>query len=308
MPEFRCTSCSKLLRTPHESAGKKAKCPQCGAVVDVPGTSDAPSIDSPPADAAQNPFSTSPVATPGAQPESGNPYAAPTVGGSSSLLKPADDGPRGGLPWERDRKSVSSFWETAKLVIGSPNVAFNNVSRQGGLGDPLLFAVAGGFCGALINAVYNSLFQIVLLGFVAGAADGGAEAGAGIGFQVALQFVAAFFGGTIAVIFGVFVSAGLYHLFLWVLKGANHPFEATFRVVAYVTGAVSLLQVIPICGQYVYTFVGLVYMIVGLQPVQQTTVGKAAGAVLLPVVVCLLLVGMVVGLGVMLAIGVGGAG
>lgn len=34
--EFRCPSCSKLLRTPDESAGKKAKCPQCGAIVDVP--------------------------------------------------------------------------------------------------------------------------------------------------------------------------------------------------------------------------------------------------------------------------------
>lgn len=34
--EFRCTSCSKLLRTPDESAGKKAKCPECGTIVDVP--------------------------------------------------------------------------------------------------------------------------------------------------------------------------------------------------------------------------------------------------------------------------------
>jgi hypothetical protein len=34
--EFRCSHCQKLLRTPDESAGRKAKCPDCGAIVDVP--------------------------------------------------------------------------------------------------------------------------------------------------------------------------------------------------------------------------------------------------------------------------------
>jgi hypothetical protein len=36
--EFRCSGCSKLLRTPDESVGKQARCPHCGAVVDVPST------------------------------------------------------------------------------------------------------------------------------------------------------------------------------------------------------------------------------------------------------------------------------
>ncbi len=34
--EFRCTSCGKLLRTGDGTAGRQAKCPQCGAVVMVP--------------------------------------------------------------------------------------------------------------------------------------------------------------------------------------------------------------------------------------------------------------------------------
>lgn len=34
--EFRCNGCSRILRTPDESAGKKARCPQCGAIVDIP--------------------------------------------------------------------------------------------------------------------------------------------------------------------------------------------------------------------------------------------------------------------------------
>jgi len=34
--EFRCTQCGKLLRTPDETAGKQARCPECGTTVPVP--------------------------------------------------------------------------------------------------------------------------------------------------------------------------------------------------------------------------------------------------------------------------------
>lgn len=40
--EFRCQQCNKLLRTPDESAGKKGKCPHCGALMDVPTASTEP--------------------------------------------------------------------------------------------------------------------------------------------------------------------------------------------------------------------------------------------------------------------------
>jgi len=43
--EFRCPECSSLLRTPDQSVGKKAKCPRCGAISEVPS---APA-DKPPA-------------------------------------------------------------------------------------------------------------------------------------------------------------------------------------------------------------------------------------------------------------------
>lgn len=34
--EFRCDQCRKLLRTPDDTAGKLAKCPECGSVVTIP--------------------------------------------------------------------------------------------------------------------------------------------------------------------------------------------------------------------------------------------------------------------------------
>ncbi|MEY4179381.1 MAG: hypothetical protein RLY70_2955 [Planctomycetota bacterium] len=37
--EFRCSGCGKLLRTPDESAGQKARCPGCGTIVGIPSAS-----------------------------------------------------------------------------------------------------------------------------------------------------------------------------------------------------------------------------------------------------------------------------
>lgn len=94
--EFRCTGCQKLLRTPDESAGKKARCTNCGAIVDVPLPGSSSGADASPAvpSVFENPFaepgnapasaagpgSSAPPfgAPPGPQPSWGdNPYAAP---------------------------------------------------------------------------------------------------------------------------------------------------------------------------------------------------------------------------------------
>jgi len=92
--EFRCPSCSKLLRTPDESAGKKAKCPQCGSIADVPaqygldpltaGHSAAGPLAPIPPSNPSNPFGAAglPPGKPPVnpfQPDSANPYASPSL-------------------------------------------------------------------------------------------------------------------------------------------------------------------------------------------------------------------------------------
>lgn len=76
--EFRCTQCNKLLRTGDDTAGKHAKCPECGAVMTIPeatvnGGGSAPP---PPPPLGGNPFGPA-----GPQPsfpaDTGNPYQSP---------------------------------------------------------------------------------------------------------------------------------------------------------------------------------------------------------------------------------------
>src|SRR5262245_1819512 len=64
--EFPCSSCQKTLRVPDDAAGKHAKCPSCGTIQLVPGTSPMVPLPSqpqqpwafggPPAGPPENPF------------------------------------------------------------------------------------------------------------------------------------------------------------------------------------------------------------------------------------------------------------
>lgn len=316
--EFRCPSCAKLLRTPDESAGKKAKCPQCGTIADVPHSAgdvtgdndgfgdegfggsdfggDQPAQSPPPdfSDSAdENPFASSPKDS---AKDTDNPYASPSAGATLDFGTKLDSSPRSGLPWETESKSVKSFWKTAKMVIGEPSNAFRQMRREGGLGDPILFGMAGGLAGGLATAVYQSIFQLIMFGFAAaaGGEEGAALIGVGL-FQVAMNFVGAVIGGTIGVIMGMFIGAAITHVMLLMLKGANYPYETTFRVIAFVTGSVALFQIIPIVGQIVQFITSIIYQILGLSPAQDTTTGKACAAVLLPLLICCVVVALAFG-------------
>jgi DNA-directed RNA polymerase subunit RPC12/RpoP len=303
--EFSCPTCSKLLRTPDESAGKKARCPQCSTIVDVPLSAPG-GMSSPftaPDAAGASPFSAPRGATgempppKPAGPGTINPYASPAAAPSRLAEEAVEEAPRIGLPWERQEKSLKVFWETCMMILGSPTLAFSIMYREGGLGAPIIFALIGGAIGGALAGIYNTLLQIGVLAFVTAA--GGQNAPPGLveqtWVQVAIQLPVALAGGTIGMLIGSFIYAGLFHLFLMMLGGARYPFETTYRVVAYVSGATSLIQVIPLCGQYVVGLVALIYWIIGVSVAHRCGGGKAAAAILLPIVVCAVACGLLFG-------------
>jgi len=81
--EFRCGGCGRLLRTADDSAGKQAKCPECGTVMEVPPGGSAasgggygePPGPGPEQAAPGSPFASTPL--PAVDPE--NPYQASGV-------------------------------------------------------------------------------------------------------------------------------------------------------------------------------------------------------------------------------------
>jgi hypothetical protein len=188
---------------------------------------------------------------------------------------------RSGLPWdERHTKGLfSAFIETLQMVLTRPSEAFTAMRREGGLGEPLLYAIIGGSFGLVFYFVYQLAFQS--LGMFANRPNPLAHlVGASVGGVIAIVFV------PVLVVIGVFINAAILHVCLMIVGGAKQPFETTFRVICFASGSVFPLMVVPLCGGLVAGIWDLVLRCIGLARAHETDTGRAVLAVLLPVVVC----------------------
>jgi hypothetical protein len=198
------------------------------------------------------------------------------------LASPAE--PARGIPWD-DRQRlgfVAALIETVKQVLFEAPAFFKAMPVQGGLSGPLLFALVVGYFGLAVQAGYEAIFRSLsgqMLGDFTGHA-GGLERvvelmGSGLGLVLMLVL------GPLFLLIGLFIGAGITHLFLMLLGGARNGFEATFRVTCFAQ-ATALFSVLPFCGTPVQALYQIVLMIVGLAEAHQTGKGTAAAAVLLP--------------------------
>jgi hypothetical protein len=203
---------------------------------------------------------------------------------------------RTGLPWEhrQERGFFNAFIETLTMVLTRPAEAFSVMKREGGLGEPLIYALIGGCVGGIVAFLFQLGFQSI--GLFADQHNAlGAMAGIGIG-SVAIIILMPLF-----MVIGLFIVSAILHLCLMIVGGANQPFETTFRVVAFTHGSTGPLQVVPICGGAIAFFWALVCDCIGLARAHETDTGRAVLAVLLPVIVCcggLLIAFMFLGAGI----------
>lgn len=226
--------------------------------------------------------------------------ATDAAGGGSSAAPaggPAQDGP----PWE-DRERLgfgAAFVDTTKGVLAEPADFFRRMRPSGGLGAPLFYGVLTGYLGFVVTSLYQLVWHLASGGPAVPAGDSPAErlAAAFQGGTTPLQFAINVVIGPIGLAALLFLGAGICHLMLLVLGGARRDFEATFRVVCYAS-ATALFQIVPGCGSLVSGIWNLVAMVVGLSEVHGISRGKAAAAVLLPLVLfCCCLAGLLALLG-----------
>ena len=204
-----------------------------------------------------------------------------TAGGAAAITPGATVAPRSGLPWdERQQKGFfSAFVETLQMVLTRPGEAFTAMRREGGFGEPLIYAVVGASAGAIVQFLFSLILHS--FGFFADRRDAfGAMAGMGIGSVGFIILV------PLAVIIGLFIGAAIIHLCLMIVGGAKQPFETTFRVLAFSQGSTGVLQMIPICGGLIAGVWGLVANCIGLARAHETETGRAVLAILLPLIVC----------------------
>src|SRR5438046_2340805 len=195
-------------------------------------------------------------------------------------LTPEARAPRSGLPWdERQTKGLlNAFIETLQMVLSKPVAAFTAMRREGGLGEPLLYAVIGGSFGGVFAVVYNFALRLFTpFGDRQGAV---AHLFGGLGWIFLLILTPLF------VAIGMFVASAILHVCLMIVGGAKQSFETTFRVVCFAEGSASPLLVIPFCGGLITGIWKIVLYCIGLARAHETDTGRAVIAVLLPLIVC----------------------
>src|SRR6266487_1006939 len=185
-----------------------------------------------------------------------------------------------GLPWdERQTKGLfNAFIETLQMVLSRPVAAFTAMKREGGLGEPLLYAIIGGTLGGVFAITYNfALRSFAPFGDRHGAL---AHVFGGLGWIFLLLLTPLF------VVIGMFVASAILHVCLMIVGGAKQSFETTFRVVCFAEGSASPLLVIPFCGGLIVGIWKVILYCIGLARAHETDTGRVVIAVLLPLIVC----------------------
>jgi hypothetical protein len=200
----------------------------------------------------------------GPPPESGGP--SPGASGSAAAVE------------FRYTDPVQTFIATVQAVVLRPVDFFRGILRQGDFINPLIFAI---IC-YLVSVILGGLLSLIGIG----------ASNQGFGGFITSIILAPIFGAI-----GLFIFAGILHLLVMLIVGSrNSGFEATFRVVAY-SAVTSLVSWIPIIG-WILSLYGIYLGIVGVREMHNTTTGKAALVVLIPVAVAfiiLLLLFIVIG-------------
>jgi hypothetical protein len=152
--------------------------------------------------------------------------------------------------------------------------------KTGGLGGPLLFAIAVSWVTTTVSVGYQAFFSMLnpesfqeeLQGLDIGL------------FWMIMGVVIIFMPLLLAI--GLFLSAGIVHLGLMIFGAARGGFETTFRVLAYTQGAASVLQLLPMCGGLLYSVWYFVSATIGLIKAHRADSWRVILAVLLPLLVC----------------------
>ena len=164
------------------------------------------------------------------------------------------------------------------MVLTRPAEAFSVMKREGGLVEPLIYALIGGCVGGIVSLLFSLGFRSIGL-FADKNNSLAAMTGMGMGFATIILV-------PLFIVIGLFIGSGIVHLCLMIVGGANKPFETTFRVLAFSQGSAGPLQIVPLCGGLISGIWALVCNCIGLARAHETDTGRAVLAVFLPLIVC----------------------
>lgn len=193
------------------------------------------------------------------------------------------------LPWEEPSAGFGSIIPTVVQFVTSPFQAFGRMSLTIDLVRPIAYFVLIALVNVAIGQVWRYLFwsaETSGLEFIPKEVLAQAPwLQAVIGRPNLLVVVVLMVIAPLVNLIGLFIWSGVVHLFLLMVGGAGSDFAATLRVVCY-SQTSGLAVVVPFVGGVIQLMWGLVLQIMGLSQAHRTGGGRAAFAVIGPVVLC----------------------
>lgn len=190
--------------------------------------------------------------------------------GADPVAEPAE----APFPWPppEGAGALGALAETWTDAVFTPTRFFRRLPRQAALAPPLAFFLVIGVVAEGIRLFWRSVFALAGVPGILALDESGVGA-----WEPVVQFLLSPFW----LLAGIFLVAGVVHLFLKVLGGARQGFRTTLAVACFAE-APQLFVVVPFLGGLLGGVWVIVLAVIGLREAHGTDGWRAALAVLLP--------------------------
>jgi hypothetical protein len=197
----------------------------------------------------------------------------------------APDAPDVAFPWPpaEDASVAAAFVQTWQAATFQPAALFRALPERASLASALLYYLPLG----IIIAGAELFWRIVR---ARGTEQDSTMWSLGAG-DAAVHPLIFFLLSPLLLVFSLFLPAAITHALLKLFGGASRAYTTTTTVFAFAYSPM-FFSVVPVAGSIIGFIWMVVVAIIGLREAQHTSTGRAAAAVLIPVVFALLMVGL----------------
>ncbi len=227
-------------------------------------------------------------------PGPGEPVLCPRCRSAIHLGREEAEAASPGQPAWENRESLLDLAAMASTVKGallSPTRVFSGLAPKTGYRAAILFFILT----VMVGAVGYLFAQQVM------AAATGRDLATPV--EVAVKVAALLFALPVLAPSMALVISGLIHAGLTIVRGSKGGFASTFRVFAYVGGATSLFNVVPVLGPVAGFVWGIASQVLGLKAAHSTSYARAILGMVLGLVIFF---GIIVGAATALGLGMVG--